>query len=337
VADAPLTVWAVSDGRAGIEAQVLGLAEAVARRRPAQISVRRIAYRGWVGRLPWRLMAFPRLGLTADSRIAPPWPDLWLAAGRATLPLSLRMRRWSKGRTFVVQTQDPRTPLEAYDLVVPPTHDQLVGDNVLPIIGAPNRLTPERLSMDLARFSAAIGPLPSPRVAVAIGGKSKAFDITPERAEAMGREIETAIAGRGGSLLLTFSRRTPQAARAILAERLRNLPGMIWDDQGDNPYFAFLAAADAILVTEDSTNMATDAASTCKPVYILGMDGRSAKFSLFHEELERLGVARRFSGDLATWTYPPLTETDRAADEILKRLDARCAKTAGAADRFEKP
>ena len=33
-----LTIWAVSDGRAGIEAQALGLAEAVARLRPAEIS-----------------------------------------------------------------------------------------------------------------------------------------------------------------------------------------------------------------------------------------------------------------------------------------------------------
>ena len=39
----PLTIWAVSDGRVGIEAQVLGLAEAVARRRPAQIVVKRVA------------------------------------------------------------------------------------------------------------------------------------------------------------------------------------------------------------------------------------------------------------------------------------------------------
>jgi hypothetical protein len=31
----PLSVWAVSDGRAGIENQALGLAEAIARRAPA--------------------------------------------------------------------------------------------------------------------------------------------------------------------------------------------------------------------------------------------------------------------------------------------------------------
>ena len=33
------------------------------------------------------------------------------------------MRRWSRGETFVVQTQAPRGPLSAFDLVVPPAHD----------------------------------------------------------------------------------------------------------------------------------------------------------------------------------------------------------------------
>src|SRR6185369_5196611 len=146
-----LNIWAVSDGRTGIEAQALGLAEAVARLRPAQVTVKRIAWRAPFGRLPWGLIP-PRLALAPASGIAPPWPDIWIAAGRATLPLSTRVRRWSQGRTFVVQTQDPRTDLKPFDLVIPPTHDELSGPNVFPIVGAPNRMSPERLAAELARF-----------------------------------------------------------------------------------------------------------------------------------------------------------------------------------------
>jgi len=327
-AERPLTLWAVSDGRAGIEAQVLGLAEAIARRRPARTLVKHVAWKGRWGRLPWWLNPAPLGTLDPSSAIAPPWPDVWLAAGRATLPLSLRVKRWSGGATFVVQAQDPRTPLAAYDLVIPPRHDRLEGDNVFPIVGAPNRLTPERLREDLARFAAAIEPLPHPRVAVLIGGRSKAFDLSPERAAVLAREIEDAVRRDGGSILLTFSRRTPEPARAILAARLRDLPGIIWDGEGENPYFAFLGAADCVLATEDSTNLATDAAATGKPVFILKMDGASAKFRLFHDELERLGIARPFAGALHGWTYPPLAETDRAAAEILRLYDLRSAPPA---------
>jgi len=319
----PLNIWAVSDGRAGIEAQALGLAEAVARLRPADVAVKRVRWKAGLGRLPWRLNPALPATLAADSPIAPPWPDIWIAAGRATLPLSVRMRRWSGGRTFVVQTQDPRGPLEAFDLVIPPHHDQLAGANVFPIVGAPNRLTPDRLAADLARFQDRIDPLPRPRVAVIVGGRSRAYDLPAAYAGRLGADIAGFIAASGGALLLSFTRRTPAPARRELIRRLRHLPGIIWDNRGENPYFAFLAAADTILVTADSTNLATDAAATGKPVLILPLPGGSPKFQRFHNDLQARGVARPFSGCSETWSYPVLSETDRAAREVLRRYDLR--------------
>ena len=315
----------MSDGRAGIEAQAVGLAEAVARRRDCEIVVKRIGWKGDLGRLPWWLTPFPRRWLTSESDIAPPWPDLLIAAGRATLPLAMRMKRWSEGRTFVVQIQDPRVPAKFFDLVIPPNHDRLKGDNIVSIIGAPHRVTAEKLAGEYPRFAGIIDPLPHPRAAVLIGGKSKAFDLTPERAAKIATDIQDAIEATGGSLLMTFSRRTPPQARALLTARLKNQPGVIWDGEGDNPYFAFLAGADCVLVTEDSANMATEAAGTGKPVFILKMDGQSLKFRLFHEELEHHGATRPFAGVFQSWTYEPLTETDRAAGEVLARRDAAMA------------
>lgn len=320
-----LTIWAVSDGRDGIEAQVLGLAEAVARRRPADVVLKRIGWRFGLGRLPWPLI--PRWALTADSPIGPPWPDLWIGAGRATLPLSTRISRRSGGRTFVVQTQDPREATRALDLVVPPLHDELDGPNVFPIIGAPNRMNPEGFARDLAAFQDRIAPLPRPRVAMIVGGKSNSHDLPPARARAMAAEVEHAVRTLGGSLLVSFTRRTPEPARRILAKRLADVPSWIWDGEGQNPYFAFLAAADIILVTEDSTNLATDAATTGKPVHVLAMAGGGRKFERFHEDLRSRGVSRPFDGGLSTWSYAPLDETNRAAAEVLRRYDERKGET----------
>jgi mitochondrial fission protein ELM1 len=317
----PLNIWAVSDGRAGIEAQALGLAEAVARLRPAAIITKRIAWRAGLARLPWRLI--PPGALRADSMIGAPWPDIWIAAGRATLPLSTRMRRWSGGRTFVVQTQDPRTRLTPFDLVVPPEHDRLEGSNVLPIVGAPNRLTPQKLAADLARFADRIEPLPHPRVAVIVGGKSSAFDLPPEHAAKLASDIAQAVRTAGGALLVSFTRRTPAAVRAVMTQTFAGLPGIVWDGTGDNPYFAFLAAADAVLVTGESTNLAADAAATGRPVHVLPLPGRSDKIVRFHASLRARGIARPFNGDLGSWSYPPLRETDRAAAVLLSRYEAR--------------
>lgn len=319
----PPRVWVVSDGRAGIENQGLGLAEAIGRARPIELSVKRIGWKSGLGRLPWWLHPLPRQTLAEGSDIAPPWPDIWIAVGRATLPLSMRVRRWSRGRTLVVQLQDPRMPTGPFDLVIPPRHDRMKGENVLPILGSPHRVTAERLAADYARFQDQLSPLPRPRVAVLIGGKSKAFNLSPERAAEMAREIETAVAAAGGSVLVSFSRRTPEDAKAILAARLRHLPGVVWEGEGENPYFAFLAAADYVLVTEESTNMTTEAASTGKPVFVLKMEGESLKFRLYHDELRELGAARPFAGRFEDWTYEPLDETGRAAREVLRRFDAR--------------
>ncbi len=322
---APITIWAISDGRAGIEAQAVGLAEAVARQVPAQIVVKRVGWSGRTGRLPWWANWLPRRWLTPESGIEAPWPDLWIAAGRATLPLSIRAKRWSGGKTYVVQIQDPRVPANMFDLVIPPKHDRLTGDNVLPILGSPHRVTSQRLETEYEKFKDQIDALPRPRVAVLLGGKSKAFDLSAVRAAEMAHQIQLPLEQEGGSLLMTFSRRTPDQAKALLTARLRHLPGMIWDGEGANPYFAFLAAADYILVTEDSTNMATEAASTGKPVFILKMDGTSLKFRLLHQELEGMGAARPYGGAFHGWTYEPVDETGRAAAEVVARMDARNA------------
>lgn len=315
----PLRVWAVSDGRAGIENQVLGLAEALARLCPAEIEVKRIAYESRLyDRLPTLLKGSPLRRLAAGSDdIGPPWPDVWIAAGRASLPFSLRMRRWSR-RTLVVQVQDPRWPAHLFDLVVPPRHDRVAGDNVIEIVGAPHRVTPERLRLAEGDFASTLSGLPSPRIAVLVGGRSSAFDLSPERAARMAGEIMLAAEQVQGAVLVSFSRRTPAEARAIMVSRLATLPGQIYQGEGPNPYFAFLAVADFILVTEDSANMATEAASTGKPVFILKMEGQSLKFRRFHEELERRDIARPFGGQLYRWTYQPLDETRRAAEAVLK-------------------
>ncbi len=314
----PLRIWAVSDGRAGIEAQALGLAEAIGRLRPAHILTKRIGWRAGAGRLPWQLIP---PGARNGDGIAPPYPDIWIAAGRATIPLSTRMLAWSEGHTFVVQTQDPRAPLNHFDLVIPPAHDGLSGPNVFSITGAPNRINPERLALEYAKWADRLEALPGPRIAVILGGKSRAHSLSRTAATLLARQIADAVSQARGSVMVSFTRRTPRDAQVAMAAILGRLPGIVWDGSGDNPYFAFLAGADAILVTEDSTNLATDAAATGRPIFVLPMAGHSAKLDRFHADLKRRGIAQPFEGTLIGTAYAPLAETDRAALELLRRYD----------------
>lgn len=328
-----MRIQVVSDGRAGIENQARGLAEAVARLVPAEITIRRIRWRPVFDRLPTALKAPWMLDPEADSPFpAPgePWPDLWVATGRASLPLSLAARRRSAGRTFVVQTQDPRLDPARFDMVVAPAHDGLSGDNVFEITGAPHRITPSVLAEGARAFADRLDVLPRPRVAVMVGGRSAAFDLTADHAAYLADRIAAAVEASQGSLMLTFSRRTPQAAKAAMTARLAPLPGRIWEGSGDNPLFAFLHHADHVLVTEDSANMAIEAAATGKPVHILPMVALKppGKFARLQADLENLGATRPFDGRLDSWTYPPLNETERAAGAVLEAMAARRPTTA---------
>jgi uncharacterized protein len=330
----PLVIWAVSDGRAGIKNQALGLAEAVARRlRPSSfeplVVTRDIAYRRMFDRWPTALRLFPDQMLKRNSDpLDPPWPDLWIGCGRASLAHGLRMHKRSNGKTMVVQLQDPKTSLKPFDLVIAPEHDQVRGDNVLPIIGSTNRVTPEKLAAEHDLWRERLAGFKGLFVTVLIGGASKTHALSEERAGILGQQIKAAIRGIRGTLLLTFSRRTPEAARIALKSALKDMPGIIYDGEGDNPYFAFLAAADHILVTEDSVNMVTEAAATGKPIYILGLDRKSGligtdgsgKFDQFHLSLQQKAITRPFSGDLRGFGYRPMDETARAAEAIIAQL-----------------
>jgi mitochondrial fission protein ELM1 len=321
----PLNVWIVTDGRAGIQAQALGLAEAIARRAPISLTTKRVRIRTPYSWLPAGFVPAPQHALTIESDpIQPPWPDIFIGCGRASIPLAMGMREWSNGKSFVVQLQDPRVNPREFDVVIPPMHDGLEGQNVLPIVGACNRITAERLDRAVSEYkSANLEDLPAPRFAILIGGKSKRQDISADRAREISHSLAAVQRETGGSLMATLSRRTSQAARMQFRTWLAPHCAVFYEDEGANPYPAILGVADHIFVTADSVNMATEAAATGKPVHVIAVDGQLGKLARFHQSLARRGCARPFNGKLETWSYPPLLETDRAAAAVLTAWAAR--------------
>ncbi len=326
----PWSCWAVSDGRAGIESQALGLAEAVARLAFVKIVNKRIEVKQ-----PWRMLPralwgdpFAHLS-TGGALLRPPYPDLWIGCGRLCVPYTMAVKL-RDSHTLTVQIQDPRAPLSRFDLVVPPAHDGLSGDNVFPIIGSPSRVTADIIRQDAETLQPAVASLPRPLAALLIGGPNSAFDMSRKSAMRIARAVRK-VARAGGGVMVTASRRTPREAVAMVQKALEGYPHFIWDGSPihglANPYFGMLGLADLILVTEDSVNMASEAAMTGTPVHIIALarrPGASAlKFDRFHAALANRGASRLFSGRLDDWIYDPLDETARVAAEIVRRLEQR--------------
>ncbi len=310
----------MSDGKAGMEVQCIGLAEALG----FEPEVKRIQ----VTR-PWRWLA-PRLipnplGAIDPKRdsLEPPWPDLLISSGRQAVAPALAVRKASAGGTFAVHIQNPAVDPARFDVVVAPRHDRLRAPNVIVTTGGLNRVTERRLAAAAARYGPRFAALPRPLVAVILGGDSKVYRFTREIARRLGEGLARLSRRERVGLLVTASRRTDAKVMAIVRKALAERPAEIWDGEGENPYFGFLALADAFVVTGDSVNMVCEAATTGKPVHIVELAGGSAKFRRFHEALSEAGVTRPFAGALERWSYPALRDTERAAAEIRRRLDAR--------------
>ena len=315
-------VWVLHDGKPGMASQALGLAEASG----LPFAERPLAVRPpWVWLPPVLWLAPLRAASDKGARLAPPWPDLVIGCGRNAVRPALAIRRASAGRTLAAQIQDPRFGRADFDLMFVPEHDRLRGPRVVVTRGALHRVTPARLALERCRFAALEG-LPRPVLGVLIGGSNRAYRLELQRLADIADSIAAAVRQSGGSVLLTPSRRTGEGGLTLLRQRLAGVPGMIWDGAGDNPYYAFLALADALLVTADSISMVSEAAATGKPVHVIGLAGGGAKFARFHDSMRRAGITRPFNGKIERWSYTPPDDNARAGAALRALLLSRLAQ-----------
>ena len=319
-------VWVLADARAGTANQALGVAETLGQ----AFTVKPLRHTG-LAWLPNAVVGASVHTLAAESRaeLAPPWPDLVIAAGRRAAPVArwIRQQAHEEAPPFLVQIMFPGwRGLADFGLVAVPNHDRMrhAPANVLRITGAPHRITPMRLAEAAERWRDRFSLLSQPRIACLVGGASGRRPFTAELARTLAER--TASLARGGSVLLTTSRRTgplvEAALRRAFAESGVALFAHGWNTAGDNPYLALLAWADAVVVTGDSMSMCTEACAQPGPVFIFApLPWVSAKHARLHAELFALGYARPLPADgpLIPWRCQPFNP----AEHIVTVLRAR--------------
>ncbi|MBL6456801.1 mitochondrial fission ELM1 family protein [Belnapia sp. T6] len=300
-------VWVLADPRAGTAAQALGIAERLG------VEFRVIGLQwGTLARLP---IAWPSLaGLTAAVRaeVRPPWPRLTLSAGRRSAPVA----RWlGRQGARTVHCMRPGFGAAEFDLLVIGAHDRpQPAPNLLEILGACHRMSPARLAAARAEWAALAG-MPSPRVALLVGGPVRAEGMRSETAADIGRQV----AGMAGSVLATTSRRTGAAASEALSAALAERPHRLfrWGEGGANPYAGFLAWADAVVVTGDSVSMLSEALATAAPVFIADPGGLGPRHGRLRDSLVAAGQARMLGEGM--FGRSPLDESARVAAAIRAR------------------
>jgi mitochondrial fission protein ELM1 len=265
----PPRVWLLSGFRAGDNTQLRVLAEGLGW--PSE--TKRLAYRRFE-LLPNLLLGASLVGLerARSDPLEPPFPDLVISAGRRNEPVA----RWIRARhpaARLVHLGRPWAPLDCFELIVTTPQYSLprrrnVLHNGLPLHG----VTPARLAAAGDLWRPRFAGLPRPWIALLVGGSAGPWTFGAAAGARLGRAA-SALAAAGGSLLATTSARTGPAALTALRQAIdRPCHLHLWrKDAPDNPYFGYLALADALIVTGDSISMLTEACATGKPVHIFDL------------------------------------------------------------------
>lgn len=313
-------VWLMHGARVGDNAQVSALGDALGW--PAE--VKKVAYNERY------IEGFAALGAGLESvdransdPLEPPWPDLVIAIGRRSVPVVQWIRQQSGGRARLVHLGRPRTDLGLFDLVITtPQYGLPARDNVLHLSAPLARLDPKRLAEAAVRWTPRLAHLPRPWTALIVGGDSFPYYLDAATAANIARQVNAEARAAGGAVLLTTSPRTaPEAADSMIAAI--DAPGFMhrFVPGADNPYLAFLALADRLVVTGESVSMLTEAVLTGKPVEmaILPAHPPRKKQSPKNKALQWLGLRRIRRRHESR----PLDRIDRMYEWLVERGEAR--------------
>ena len=97
---------------------------------------------------------------------------------------------------------------------------------------------------------------------------------------------------------------------------------MIATDGQPNPYPSILAIADAVIVTSDSVNMASEAASTGKPVLIAYWRAETGRIAKFHQTMQDSNHTAPLTQLLPAGPFIPLDESAM----IKQQINAFCMR-----------
>ncbi len=315
-------IWVLDDPRTGTAAQAIGIAERLGH------PFRRIPLAwNWKSHMAALLPNGSLMGV-ADNGFEvreENIPKISISAGRRSAPIALWLR--ARYGCRLVHCMSPGLSglfrRDLFDLLVIPAHDRPApAANVMPVLGAPHRVSPLTLAQAERSWHERLSHLPHPRIALLVGGPVRSIGLQPTLAHSLGRAVATLAVNMGGTIMATTSRRTGDEAADALAAGLGPALHTLyrWGEPDENPYMGFLSTADVIVVTADSVSMISEACSTTAPVYVALPELAGPRHRALVESLAQAGQVRPFVHSLAGWERTPLDESGRVANEIRRRF-----------------
>jgi len=267
------TVWVLTDDHPGNTTQTLGLAKALGW--PYEVKELHFTWAIHLHDFLFGRFGATRLGLkrTQSAVLTRPWPDLVITTGWRTAHIARWIKKQSRDHSRLVQMGRKGTHVaQLYDLAIScryfrlPPHLRRI-ETLVPL----TEVSSEKLSQSANHWQEELlAKTPRPRIALLVGGTSYECRFDEETAYRLGVEVRSFAETIGATVFATTSRRTGAKATEALNKGLGDCSYLHeWQpDQSENPYLAYLALAEILIVTGESESMLADAAATGKPVYI---------------------------------------------------------------------
>jgi mitochondrial fission protein ELM1 len=313
--------WILTEGAAGMLSQAVGLAESIGLKPIEQKKV--ILGRPWnflpTGIIP---LTFSVLDSKSDT-LEEPWPDFIISCGRMSIIPSIIIKKKYSKKVITIHIQDPKINIKNFDFIICPEHDGLSGANVITTKGAIHCITPLKTANAANKNKSFFGDIEEKDIlTVLLGGPNKYFSYSEVNLVNLITKLKKAINNNNNiKLIIVPSRRTP----VNFIQKLKNELGenhFFLSKLDQEKYFASLELANYLLVTCDSTSLISEAISTGKPVFIekFKTKRKSKRFSMFHDNLEKMNVVKEFNGELTSWSYKIIEDTKQVGETIRRKL-----------------
>ena len=266
-------VWILSDGKIGHATQSEGLAQSLC----WPYETKHLSFQSWnsAQKLLWSVLPPHTYGLDKkkSSILEPPWPDIIISTGWRPAPIARWIREQNEGKTRIIQVgRKGGGSADLFDVVVTPAYYGFTPHpHRIETLAPLNELTQERVDAVSQRWPNLFGSAPHPRIVLVIGGSTARFRLTPDFAYSIGTQIKDLANACSGKVFVVTSPRTGnEVSQTLKSVFTPEHQVHQWQpNQSDNPYFAYLAGADIIIVTGESESMLAEAASLGKSVYII--------------------------------------------------------------------
>ena len=237
--------------------------------------------------LGWDWLLF--LGLPGDLRkkLKDTYVDIVISAGSSVASLNKLFSSYLGAKSAVIL--HPNIPLGKFNLAIIPEHDRIRDNNVVQIKGA--LFYPENLNEKKESCVNHFNLSKAKKIVVFLGGPLSDGSQFMDNLRIFVPKLKDFSLKNNYKLLISTSRRTPQAAEAYLEEELNNFSNsealvIANRNNYDFVFDGFASLADIVFVSSESISMVSEVAALQKACFCTFLEDEDEKRKIFLQTMK---------------------------------------------------